>query len=134
LNVSLPSPAQAGCLTNSAKLNGMRAPTYLYIQESRRSKLILYLGATNSNDAVHISLVNPEKTLSTFHPKFTYPIFGDEESIFGYQGLKIQLRYNSSDMRPVLQTTYNKKYKAAGDVEPTDLKAALEEFLPKSRL
>jgi len=77
--------------------------------------------------------VNSEKTLSSFHPKFTYPIFGDEESIFGYQGLKIHLRYHSSDMRPVLQITYNKKFKPVGDIEPTDLKPILEEFLPKSK-
>ncbi|TVY32988.1 Histone acetyltransferase type B catalytic subunit [Lachnellula occidentalis] len=101
-------------------MHGMRAPSS-YIPRS-----------VNSNDAIHISLVNPEKTVSTFHPKFTYSIFGDEESIFGYQGLKINLRYNSSDMRPVLQVTYNKKYKPVGDVEPTDVKGALEEFLPKT--
>ncbi|TVY68765.1 Histone acetyltransferase type B catalytic subunit, partial [Lachnellula suecica] len=88
--------------------------------------------ATNSNDAINISLIAPSKTLSTFHPKFTYPIFGDEESIFGYQGLKINLKYNSNDMRPNLQILYTKKYKPVGDVEPTDLKAALEEFLPKT--
>ncbi|KAL5351218.1 histone acetyltransferase 1 [Pseudogymnoascus australis] len=90
--------------------------------------------STQSNDALHISLVRPEngasKTISTFHPKFTYSIFGDEESIFGYQGLKIHLRYNASDMRPGLLITYNKRFKAVGDVEPTDLKGLLEDFLP----
>ncbi|KFY50256.1 hypothetical protein V496_09451 [Pseudogymnoascus sp. VKM F-4515 (FW-2607)] len=90
--------------------------------------------STQSNDALHISLVRPEngasKTISTFHPKFTYSIFGDEESIFGYQGLKIHLRYNASDMRPGVLITYNKRFKAVGDVEPTDLKGLLEDFLP----
>jgi histone acetyltransferase 1 len=86
---------------------------------------------------VHISLVsNAEggpKTLHTFNPKFTYPIFGDEERIFGYQGLNINLRYNASDMRPGLQITYNKKFKTVGETSPTDLKAVLEQYLPKSR-
>ena len=36
-------------------------------------------------------------------------------------------------MRPVLQITYNKKFKPVGDIEPTDLKPILEEFLPKSK-
>lgn len=94
---------------------------------------MFFLGVVNSNDAFHISLVNSEKTLSTFHPKFTYPIFGEEESIFGYQNLKVHLRFHSSDMRPSLQITYNKKFKPVGDIEPTDVKAALEDFLPKSR-
>ncbi|KFX90268.1 hypothetical protein O988_08284 [Pseudogymnoascus sp. VKM F-3808] len=92
--------------------------------------------STQSNDALHISLVRPEngtsKSISTFHPKFTYPIFGDEESIFGYQGLKIHLRYNASDMRPGVLITYSKRFKAVGDVEPTDLKGLLADFLPES--
>jgi histone acetyltransferase 1 len=64
----------------------------------------------------------------------TYQIFGEEESIFGYQGLKINLRYNACDMRPGLQITYGKKFKTIGETEPTDLKATMEEYLPKSEL
>ncbi|OBT50701.1 hypothetical protein VE04_08537, partial [Pseudogymnoascus sp. 24MN13] len=92
--------------------------------------------STQSNDALHISLVRPEngasKTINTFHPKFTYPIFGEEESIFGYQNLKIHLRYNASDMRPGVLITYSKRFKAVGDVEPTDLKELLSDFLPEN--
>ncbi|KAH8594859.1 acyl-CoA N-acyltransferase [Bisporella sp. PMI_857] len=96
--------------------------------------------STDSNTAVNISLVQPSAeagvstvtALHTFNPKWTYPIFGEEERIFGYNGLKINLKFNSSDMRPGLQITYTKKFKAVGDTEPTDLKAALEEFLPKA--
>ncbi|CAD6447393.1 2bf350cb-5b58-4acc-952e-6c1148ad9d0e [Sclerotinia trifoliorum] len=92
--------------------------------------------AADSNEAIYISLVTPSTgattSLHTFTPKFTYPIFGDEESIFGYQGLRINLKYNACDMRPGLQITYNKRFKAVGDIEPTDLKATLEPFLPKT--
>jgi histone acetyltransferase 1 len=63
----------------------------------------------------------------------SYSIFGDEEQIFGYKGLKINLRYNASDMRPNFQIMYNKKFKAVGDTEPTDVKAVLEDFLPKGQ-
>lgn len=94
-------------------------------------------GSTDSNKAVNISLVTPGaaglKTLDTFNPKLTYAIFGDEERIFGYQGLKINLRYNACDMRPSLQITYNKKFKTVGETSATDLKAVLENFLPKSK-
>ena len=62
----------------------------------------------------------------------TYSIFGDEETVFGYQGLKINLRYNISDMRPGVQITYTKKFKPIGDTSPTDLKTVLEPYLPKS--
>jgi len=97
---------------------------------------VLSTGSVKANEALSISLVVADsggsKTLSSFHPKFTYPIFGDEESIFGYQGLKIQLRYHACDMRPGLQITYDKKFKPVGETSATDIKVVLEDFLPKS--
>ncbi|CZR69772.1 related to histone acetyltransferase subunit HAT1 [Phialocephala subalpina] len=92
--------------------------------------------SSNSNEAVEISLVIPDvgapKTLHTFNPKFTYSIFGDEETIFGYRGLKATIRYNASDMRPHLQITYDKKFRTVGETEPLDVKAVLEPYLPKT--
>lgn len=64
----------------------------------------------------------------------TYAMFGDEERIFGYQGLKINLKFNASDMRPCLQILYKKKFKPVGETEPMDIKAALEDFLPKRKI
>jgi len=32
-----------------------------------------------------------EKLVETFAPVFVYPIFGEEETIFGYQGLEIDV-------------------------------------------
>lgn len=29
-------------------------------------------------------------TCEAFHPEFTYPIFGEQEKIFGYEGLSIK--------------------------------------------
>jgi histone acetyltransferase 1 len=100
------------------------------------SRLTSPQGYTNSNDAITISLVAPSSTgvrkLHSFSPKFTYPIFGDEEQIFGYKGLNISLRYNISDLRPNLNIKYDKKTKPIGDEEPLDINAVLEDFLPKS--
>lgn len=99
---------------------------------------VYFAGSADSNNAVQISLVAPAeaegglKTLHSFNPKMTYSIFGDEETIFGYQGLKINLKYNACDMRPGLQITYAKKFKTVGETSPTDLKSVLEPFLPKS--
>ncbi|KAG4433534.1 hypothetical protein IFR05_010989 [Cadophora sp. M221] len=91
--------------------------------------------STESNDALQISIVAPDvgaaRTLHTFNPKMTYSIFGDDERIFGYKGLKINLRYNASDMRPNLQVSYSKKFTAVGETEATDVKELLEPFLPK---
>lgn len=93
-------------------------------------------GSSDSNEAIEVSLVIQDigtaKALHTFHPKFTYSIFGDEESIFGYRGLKVTIRYHACDMRPSVQITWDRKFKQVGKTEPLDVKAALEEYLPKS--
>ncbi|CRK30546.1 hypothetical protein BN1708_005187 [Verticillium longisporum] len=90
--------------------------------------------SANANDALNIGLVRPTdaglKAIATFNPRFTYPIFGNEEQIFGYKGLKINLRYSANDMRPHVQITSKEKFKAIGDTEPTDIRAVLQEHLP----
>lgn len=72
-------------------------------------------------------------TIATFQPKFTFSIFGEEEKIFGYKDLKIQLRYRANDMRPHLRVAYGKKFKPVGEHEPTDVVDILENggHLPK---
>ncbi|KHN99538.1 Histone acetyltransferase type B, catalytic subunit [Metarhizium album ARSEF 1941] len=92
----------------------------------------------DANDALSLSLVSPSKSglrlVGSFHPNFTYPIFGEEEKIFGYKDLKISLRFRANDMRPHLETTYRKKLSPpAGVEEPTDIKAVFQEgnHLPK---
>ncbi|KAK4079994.1 hypothetical protein Trihar35433_1099 [Trichoderma harzianum] len=91
----------------------------------------------DANEALNISLVAPSKsglkTIAAFNPKFTYPIFGDDEKIFGYKDLKIHLRYRANDMRPHLRVAYSKKFKPVGEQEPTDIVEILEEggHLPK---
>lgn len=93
-------------------------------------------GSADSNHAVHISLVVPSaggpRALHTFNPAMTYSVFGEDERIFGYQGLKINLRFNASDMRPGLQIQYTKRFKQIGETAPTDLKELLEPYLSKS--
>lgn len=68
------------------------------------------------------------RSIASFNPKFTYSIFGDEEAIVGYQGLKISLRFNASDMRPNLHVSSSKKLKA-GEIEPTDIQTVLKGYL-----
>lgn len=71
--------------------------------------------------------------VSTFQPKFTHTFFGDEEQIFGYKDLKINLQYRANDMRPHLEVSYGKKYKGTGGVEPVKVAEILENgcYLPK---
>ena len=93
------------------------------------------IGSTNANDALEISMVQAAsispKKLSSFHPQFTYPIFGEEESIFGYQGLKLNLRFAAHNLRPNLEVLYDKKFKAVGDTKATDIQETLKEWTPE---
>jgi histone acetyltransferase 1 len=112
--------------------------TIVSIQDSNspRPKRSYSAGATPSSDALFLSLVAPSpsgiRTVGhSFHPRFTYSIFGDEESIFGYKNLEIHLRYNASDMRPNLSVTYSKRFPAVGETEAVDINAILREILPE---
>lgn len=91
-------------------------------------------GSTDSTDAVNISLVIPTpggaKAIASFKPQFTYSLFGEQESIFGYKGLKINIAYNACDMRPNVNVSWEKKYKQLGETEALDIMPILEEFLP----
>jgi histone acetyltransferase 1 len=95
-------------------------------------------GLSNANEAIRISLMAPSKTglttIAAFNPSFTHSFFGEDEQIFGYKDLKVNLRYRANDMRPHLKTSYSSKFKAVGGPEPVDVKAVLEEghHLPKS--
>ena len=85
-----------------------------------------------------MSLVTPSvaslKTIASFEPVFTYPIFGEEEQIFGYKNLKIGLRYNASDMRPNATISYTRKFPVLGEAEPDDVESKLKQFLPEGMI
>ncbi|PYH44249.1 histone acetyltransferase catalytic subunit HAT1 [Aspergillus saccharolyticus JOP 1030-1] len=88
----------------------------------------------DANDALHLSIVQPAeeaklKTLSSFQPQFTYPIFGDEEQIFGYKGLIIRMRFAAHDLRPHIHISYDEKFKPVGDVAPVDLLKTLKPWI-----
>lgn len=96
---------------------------------------LTFAGSSNANEVLQISIVRagskaPEK-LSTFHPQFTYPIFGEQERIFGYQGLHIKFRFAAHDLRPNVEISYDRKFKAVGDTKPTDILGTLKEWIPE---
>jgi histone acetyltransferase 1 len=73
------------------------------------------------------------RTIHRFHPKFTYPIFGEEERIFGYKGLDITLRFAAHDLRPNVLISYDRKFAAIGDTTALDIRDALKDFIPSSK-
>ena len=92
-------------------------------------------GSANANEALQVSLKKPtrdgpKQVHAPFNPRFTYSIFGDDEQIFGYKDLSIDLRFRANDMRPHVKISYAKKFDAIGDTEPTDIEGTLREVLP----
>lgn len=70
-------------------------------------------------------------TLSSFNPQFSYPIFGEEERIFGYQGLRISIRFAAHDLQPNIRITFDKKFKTVGDTRAADLRKILGNWIPQ---
>lgn len=87
--------------------------------------------SAKSNEALHLELHDGQgEVLQTFNPEFTYSIFGDEEAIFGYQDLDIQLSFASHNLEPRLRVNYGKKFEQLGDVAATDIEELMRDFLP----
>ncbi|KAK5174572.1 histone acetyltransferase 1 [Saxophila tyrrhenica] len=86
--------------------------------------------SSNSNECFTIELVSGDGTVTSFNPEFTYPIFGEEEAIFGYQDLEINLSFAAHNLKSHLSISYGTKFPAQGEVKPTDIYEALRDFLP----
>ncbi|KAI5304691.1 histone acetyltransferase 1 [Ascosphaera pollenicola] len=89
----------------------------------------------DASTAIQIALVqaNEQKgdlhTVSTFAPEFTYTIFGEDESIFGYKGLSIKLRFAAHDLRPNVHISYDERFEAVEDTKAVDLHETLKPFV-----
>ena len=74
---------------------------------------------------------NSPKIISHFPPQFTYPIFGEEERIFGYQGLRVNLSLAAHNLQPHFEISYDKKFKTLGDTKATDILETLKPWTPE---
>ncbi|KAJ3798027.1 histone acetyltransferase type B catalytic subunit [Lentinula aff. detonsa] len=91
---------------------------------------------TDSNECLSISMarsVEDKKTLSederyeNFHPAFTYPIFGEEEKIYGYKDLIIDLKFASGSLKQYLSVKWSDKLQSVDTVDNVD--GTMREFL-----
>ncbi|KAF8810097.1 histone acetyltransferase type B [Phlegmacium glaucopus] len=91
----------------------------------------------DANEALTLSLVRSQKdkdaladdeTYEKFHPNFTYPIYGEEEKIYGYQDLVIDLRFASGSLEQYLAVKYSEKLGSTSTVD--DVEGTLRQFIP----
>jgi histone acetyltransferase 1 len=69
-----------------------------------------------------------EETYEEFHPTFTYPIYGEDEKIYGYQDLVIDVRFASGSLAQYLSVRYAQKLDASTTVD--NVEGILKEFIP----
>ncbi|KAH8114246.1 histone acetyltransferase type B catalytic subunit [Phellopilus nigrolimitatus] len=90
----------------------------------------------DSNKALKLSLVRaPEdkailsdEEAYEFHPSFTYPIFGEEEKIYGYRDLVIDLRFSSGSLAQYLSVSSSERLPSTTTVD--DVEGTLYKFIP----
>ncbi|KAI9762953.1 MAG: histone acetyltransferase 1 [Chaenotheca gracillima] len=87
----------------------------------------------DANKAVTIEFLqrgqDAPKRLTRFHPQFTYPLFGDAQTIFGYQGLNVVLRFACDDLRPNAQISWEKRFSPVGETSAVDVEAILKKWM-----
>lgn len=84
----------------------------------------------NANEATCLRLAGaPSPSDALFHPEFTYPIFGEAEAIYGYNGLHMNLAFASGSLVPSLEITYRAK-NTTTSAKVDDVEQALRGVLP----
>lgn len=86
------------------------------------------LWTASSNDALKMFVTDGEQALN-FQPLFTYPIFGDAETIYGYKDLSIFLCFDHYTFKPFLNIKYKEKL---DDPDLVDLKTTMDKYVPES--
>ncbi|KAG9318214.1 acyl-CoA N-acyltransferase [Chiua virens] len=91
----------------------------------------------DSNEALVLSLVRAQEdkqalgdgeSFEEFHPAFTYPIYGEDEKIYGYNDLVIDFRFASGSLAQFLSVRYAGKLPASSTVD--DAEGVLSSFIP----
>lgn len=85
---------------------------------------------TLMEDTAHTASTSDENTYD-FAPTFTYPIFGEQEIIYGYRDLVIKLYFASGSLKNYLSIEYSGE-PLTGD-KVIDIEKTLYEFIPPGR-
>jgi len=119
-------------LPNIQPLPFISFPTKLNQTERGKTITMEEEWSADANEAVELSLISTTsgKPIATFHPQFTYGIFGDSENIFGYKDPNLQISFAANDMKCCLDISYEDMMEPQGSVQAEDLETIIGEFLP----
>ncbi|RCK60678.1 Histone acetyltransferase type B catalytic subunit [Candida viswanathii] len=82
---------------------------------------------SSANEALKLFITNSGEAV-TFPPTFTYPLFGDAETIYGYRDLDVFLCFDHYTFLPFLNVKYAEKLR--DDAEIVDVKETMLKHLP----
>ncbi|KAI9014769.1 histone acetyltransferase 1 [Gaertneriomyces semiglobifer] len=96
----------------------------------------------SANESLKLALVNSVDFIGTdvdpnviFSPEFTYPVFGEEEVIFGYKDLEVNLYYAAGSLDTYMDIQYREKCDAVSSTNttrpPDDVEAIMTKLLPQ---
>uniref|UniRef100_A0A8C8Y7H7 Histone acetyltransferase type B catalytic subunit n=2 Tax=Felidae TaxID=9681 RepID=A0A8C8Y7H7_PANLE len=87
-------------------------------------------GARSSEMAVRFP-EDLENDIRTFFPEYTHQLFGDDETAFGYKGLKILLYYIAGSLSTMFRVEYASKVDENFDcVEADDVEGKIRQIIP----
>lgn len=78
----------------------------------------------------HDNIEKPPLRDDYFHPNYMHFIFGEQEAIFGYKKLKINLTFACDTMLSDLKISYQSRFKDVGETKADDIEAMLAPYLP----
>ncbi|KAF8232288.1 histone acetyltransferase type B catalytic subunit, partial [Tricholoma matsutake] len=93
---------------------------------------------SDATEALTLSLVRSredkeslaeDESYENFNPSFTYPIYGEEEKIYGYNDLLIDLRFTSGSLLQYLDVQYSEMLGSSSTVD--DVEGTLSKFIPE---
>ncbi|XP_032821290.2 histone acetyltransferase type B catalytic subunit isoform X2 [Petromyzon marinus] len=98
-----------------------------------QAKLAAY--KSDTNEAISLKLVRNLEDLeddeTTFKPEYSHQVFDDNETVFGYQGLQIQLYYSACRLTTLLNIKYTSRVdEAFHGLEADDIDAKLRKYVP----
>lgn len=85
---------------------------------------------SSSTESLKLIIVdNLHEKARQFKPDFTYPIFGDDEIIYGFKDLVIYLVFDSVTFKPFLNVKFSEKM---NEIDKDSIQGKLIEFLPQN--
>lgn len=101
------------------------------------SRADCYEGMAPANETIQCILVRAGtkgiQEVESFHPAITHAIFGNDEEIFGFQDLAVNIRFASHDLSSHLDKTFTEAYKGRNTIGAANLDLTLEELLDPSK-